>query len=148
MRRMMMLGIAAALVSGCAVDTGDEDQAGESEEAFTKNLKTTSISQTDPFTVPLGTVIRVTSKADIADRASCGSTGYAVRLIRFDKSSTGTIHQVREGIDRTYPLNQPHVEAWIGLHGGMYRVEFETQRAKRGCELIGVATVDITPPKP
>lgn len=69
MKTIAMLGIVvAALVGGCAL-TVDEEPADEAgADALTKNLKTKSIAETDPFPAPIGSTVRVTSKADIADR--------------------------------------------------------------------------------
>jgi hypothetical protein len=154
MRRIAMVSMVVAL-GGCVLESG-EAQTGEGSdgdepldaiaEAFTGPWRTERQVQTQEFQAPIGSIIRVTAKADDPDRVTCTAKSYSASLIRFDTSG-GILHQSTEGIARAFPLNQEHTESWIGVNGGRYRVQFDTTKPRKVCNLHGVVTVEITRPK-
>lgn len=145
MRAMALLGLAAVVIGGCALEAQD-DAAGDegtgeahgAASAFTASWSTTHVVRTRPIVVPIGSTIKVTAKADFSDPVGCPSA-YTAELIQF----AGGEEVI--GIARAYPRNQTHTEIWTALVAGTYRVQFSTMRPPKACSLLGTVTVNVTP---
>jgi hypothetical protein len=150
MRNLLMVGVVALGLAGCALESGqsgegagqDESETGEVQEAVSTFTKTFSFRKhyvgESTFVVPVHGTVTVAAHATWNRPGACKLPTFTIDL---DKAGLfGS-----EGA-RTYTTNgATTTQKWTNLGVGTYHFVFDSTNDTGDCQLIGAVTVTITP---